>query len=48
MGGRIGRKQVQESAAAAVHMVLMLAASEVALMVQGCRADSGADGFTLV
>ena len=48
MGGMIGRKQVQESAAAAVHMVLMLAASEVALMVQGCRADSGADGFALV
>ena len=38
MGGKIGRKQVQESAAAAAHTVLMLAASEVALTVLGCRA----------
>ena len=37
-GCEIRRKQVQESAAAAADMVLMLAASEVALLVLGCRA----------
>ena len=35
MGGMIGLQQVQESAAVAAKSALMLAASEVALMVLG-------------